>query len=88
MEWSRVVAMGGSFEQDESPSPTGRVPVAISARGCGVVFAGTYGSGRTIRTCTVPQTSACSLMINYVVFPAPGLSLVANWPRKRPQRDG
>ena len=75
----------GSFEQDESPVYD-RKGTRCNLRQEGAVWflAGTYGSGRTIRTCTVPADRYLFFpMINYVVFPVPGLSLSCELATKR-----
>ena len=85
VDWSRMWwQWAGSFEQDESPV-SDRKGTRCHLRQEGAVWflAGTYGSGRTIRTCTVPADRYLFFpMINYVVFPASAMSLSCEQAKK------
>jgi hypothetical protein len=73
-EWSRAWwQWAGSFERSESPvaDKTGEI---CGAKQEGPVWflAGTYGTKRTIRTCTVPRNKYLFFpLINYVYMPSP-----------------
>lgn len=71
-EWSRVWwQWAGSFDERESPvaDRTGRL-CGMSQEGPVWFLAGTYGTQRTIRRCTVPAGKYIFFpLINYVLFP-------------------
>src|SRR5436190_5067212 len=77
-DWSRMWwQWAGSFGQHESPV-SDRKGARCHLRQQGAVWflAGTYGTQRTIRTCTVPADKYLFFpLINFVVFPAPGMPL-------------
>lgn len=71
-EWSRLWwQWAGSFEQSESPIADLSGEFCASKQNGGVWFlAGTYGTKRTVRTCTVPRGKYLFFpLINYVVAP-------------------
>jgi hypothetical protein len=74
-DWSRAWwQWAGSFEQDESPVAD-RTGALCGLKQSGPVWflAGTYGTQRTIRTCTVPRGKHLFFpLINYVVMPPAG----------------
>lgn len=71
-EWSRRWwQWAGSFEQSESPIAD-RTGALCAQKQSGAVWflAGTYGTKRTVRTCTVPRGKYLFFpLINYVVMP-------------------
>jgi len=72
-EWSRAWwQWAGSFDRDNSPvgDRTGD-KCHLKQNGSVWFLAGTYGSHRTVRTCTIPQGRAVFFpLINYVVMPS------------------
>ena len=73
-EWSRRWwQWAGSFEQSESPIADRTGELCASKQSGDVWFlAGTYGTRRTVRTCTVPRGKHLFFpLINYVVAPTP-----------------
>jgi hypothetical protein len=71
-EWSRLWwQWAGSFEQSESPIADRTGEHCASKQAGDVWFlAGTYGTRRTVRTCTVPRGMYLFFpLINYVVAP-------------------
>jgi len=74
-EWSRSWwQWAGSFSDSESPVADKKGSRCHLAQNGAVWFlAGTYGTQRTIRTCTVPAGKFLYFpLINFVVFPRPG----------------
>lgn len=72
-EWSRSWwQWAGSFEHSESPIADRTGSLCASKQSGDVWFlAGTYGTRRTVRTCTVPRGKHLFFpLINYVVAPA------------------
>lgn len=73
-DWSRVWwQWAATFERHESPvaDPTGEL-CAGNQSGDVWFLAGTYGTARTIRTCTVPRGKHLFFpIVNYVVMPNP-----------------
>lgn len=73
-EWSRVWwQWAGSFARNESPIAD-RTGALCESKQSGAVWflAGTYGTKRTIRECTVPVGKFLFFpLINYVVMPPP-----------------
>lgn len=76
-EWSRLWwQWAGSFERAESPVAD-RTGELCASRQSGEVWflAGTYGTRRTVRTCTVPRGKYLFFpLINYVVAPTSSAS--------------
>jgi hypothetical protein len=76
-EWSRAWwQWAGSFDREDSPVAD-RSGALCGARQKGDVWflAGTYGTRRTVRTCTVPAGKHLFFpLINYVVMPAANAS--------------
>ena len=71
-EWSRLWwQWAGSFEQSESPIADRTGEFCASKQSGDVWFlAGTYGTRRTVRTCSVPREKYLFFpLINYVVAP-------------------
>lgn len=71
-EWSRVWwQWAGSFDRSESPIADRTGEFCASKQNGDVWFlAGTYGTRRTVRTCTVPRGKYLFFpLINYVVAP-------------------
>ena len=71
-EWSRAWwQWAASFEQGDSPIADRTGALCGSRQGSKVWFlAGTYGTRRTVRTCTVPRGKYLFFpLINYVVMP-------------------
>jgi len=74
-EWSRLWwQWAGSFEASESPVADRTGELCASKQHGDIWFlAGTYGTRRTIRTCTVPHGKHLFFpLINFVVAPAAG----------------
>ena len=84
-DWSRMWwQWAGSFERHESPvSDKKGTRCHLRQEGAVWFLAGTYGSGRTIRSCTVPAGKYLFFpLINYVVFPASAMSLSCEQAKK------
>ena len=76
-EWSRAWwQWAGSFDYDASPVADQTGELCASKQSGKVWFlAGTYGTRRTIRTCTVPRGRHLFFpLINYIVMPSTGTS--------------
>ena len=77
-EWSRAWwQWAGSFKQSESPvADTTGALCGLKQSGQVWFLAGTYGTRRTVRTCTVPKGKYLFFpLINYVVMPPVGRSV-------------
>ncbi|HEX5162767.1 MAG TPA: hypothetical protein VFV88_13680 [Steroidobacteraceae bacterium] len=77
-DWSRVWwQWAWSFDDSESPVVDKKGDrCRLRQEGEVWFLAGTYGTQRTVRTCTVPAGKYLFFpLVNYVVYPQPGLSL-------------
>ncbi|MGE0387696.1 MAG: hypothetical protein AB7Q97_23470 [Gammaproteobacteria bacterium] len=88
-EWSRAWwQWAGSFEYRESPVAD-RDGSQCGSRQSGPVWflAGTYGSGRTVRTCTVPAGKYLFFpLVNYVVMPPLEAEMTCEYARSTASR--
>lgn len=85
-EWSRAWwQWAGSFRRDESPIADRTGALCDRRQASNVWFlAGTYGTQRTIRTCTVPRGKYIFFpLINYVVMPSVGRPVSCEGVRSR-----